>query len=228
MTRISHGPLFFVNIEQPCRMSKVKNLLFDLGNVLFDLDEPATVEALRQLLQVEEFPEDLPHAIRGYDTGAWSTERFINYFLRQAKPGVYARDVVLAWNKMMVGMRPEVFDLLEILSTRYPLYLLSNINDLHYDWFMKHLEEEHGITDFSERFFKKTYYSHLIGYRKPDRECFEWVLQDAGIRPEETLFIDDKTENTAGAALLGLKVHTLPGSYTLEEELDRILPGWKA
>ena len=209
-------------------MAKVKYLLLDLGNVLFDLDEPATVAEMKSLLDVEEFPEDLPVAIRGYDTGVWSTERFINYFLRQAKPGVVARDVVQAWNRMMVGMRPEVLDLLEILGMRYPLYLLSNINDLHYEWFMKHLAEEHDITDFSERFFVKTYYSHLIGYRKPDRECFEWVLQDAGIPAEKTLFIDDKKENTDGAAVIGLQVHTLPGSQDLEDELDRLLPGWKA
>jgi len=209
-------------------MAKVKYLLLDLGNVLFDLDEPATVSEMKKLLRVEAFPEDLPRAIRGYDTGEWSTERFINYFLRLAKPGIVARDVVQAWNRMMLGLRPEVLDLLEILGMRYRLYLLSNINDLHYDWFMKHLSEEHGLTDFSERYFVKAYYSHLIGYRKPDRECFEWVLQDAGIPAERTLFIDDKQENTAGGASVGMKVHTLTDSYSLAEELDRILPGWRS
>lgn len=205
-------------------MHKVKYLLFDLGNVLFDLDEPATVEAMRSLLREDRFPDDLMNAIRGYDTGQWSTERFINFFLRQAKRDVQARDVVIAWNRMMVGMRPEVFGLLEKLAAQYPLYLLSNINDLHFHWFHRHLREVHGVTDFSEKYFVKTYYSHLIGYRKPDTECFEFVLRDAGISPEDTLFIDDKAENTASAEALGIRVHTLENSYVLESALSSILP----
>ena len=200
-------------------MQKIKNLLFDLGNVLFDLDEDATREALKALLNGEEFPGDIPHAIRSYDTGAWSSERFINYFLRQTKPGVYARDVVEAWNLMMLGIRPEVFDLLDELNKKYELYLLSNNNELHYEWFMKHLQDKHRLQDFNERFFKKAYYSHLIGYRKPDQVCYEWVLGDAGINAEETLFIDDKIENTRSAETLGLRTITLENSFALPDTL---------
>ena len=200
-------------------MRKIKNLLFDLGNVLFDLDEEATRKALKEVLAEGEFPADIPDAIRGYDTGNWSTERFLNFFLRRAKPDIHARDVVQAWNLMMLGIRPEVLTLLEDLNQKYELYLLSNNNELHYDWFLKHLEDKHGLTDFNERFFNKAYYSHLIGYRKPDRICYEWVLNDAGIIPEETLFIDDKIENTSSAGELGLKTITLENSFALSSTL---------
>ena len=200
-------------------MQKIKNLLFDLGNVLFDLDEDATRKALKDLLAEEQFSDDIPDAIRGYDTGSWSTERFLNYFLRRAKSGVYARDVVEAWNLMMLGIRPEVFDLLDELNKKYELYLLSNNNELHYEWFMKHLQDKHRLQDFNERFFKKAYYSHLIGYRKPDQVCYEWVLGDAGINAEETLFIDDKIENTRSAETLGLRTITLENSFALPDTL---------
>ena len=201
-------------------MQPIKNILFDLGNVLFDIDERTAADNLAALADVDRLPDDTHLAIGHYERGNWSTERFINYFLRFAKPGTHAKQVVDAWNSMMVGMRPEMLIFLEKISSQYPTYLLSNINELHFNWFMNHMEKEHQITDFSERFFRKTYYSHLIGHRKPDAECFEFVVKDAGFKPGETLFIDDKPDNTAAAATLGLQTITLLDNTKLQATLD--------
>jgi glucose-1-phosphatase len=204
-------------------MHTIKNLLFDLGNVLFDIDERAAADNLAALADVDRLPVDVHLAIDQYDRGNWSTERFINYFLRFAKPGTHAKQVVDAWNSMMVGMRPEMLIFLGKISSQYPTYLLSNINELHYEWFINHMEKVHQVTDFSERFFQKTYYSHLIGRRKPDHECFEFVVQDAGFKPGETLFIDDKPENTGAAATLGIQTLTLLDNTALQATLDERL-----
>lgn len=207
-------------------MAKLRQLLFDLGNVLFELDEEATVRDLKALIKDDVSTAEMHTAVASYDTGEWSTERFINFFLRRAKAGVQARDVVVSWNKMMLGMRPEVLNWLEWLSGDYELYLLSNNNALHYGWFVDHLKKVHGLENFNERYFVRTYYSHLIGRRKPDPEVYEWVLQDAGLEPDSMLFFDDRPENIEGARALGIPSVHVPHSSQLKQVLDETLPGW--
>ena len=49
----------------------------------------------------------------------------------------------------------------------------------------------------------------MINLRKPNADIFEFVAKDAGIDPQETLFIDDLENNIATAAQLGFKTHLL-------------------
>jgi len=77
--------------------------------------------------------------------------------------------------------------------------MLSNINDLHEQYIHKKVIPALGIEDFHADYFDKVYYSHLIGYRKPNLDCYEYVMIDLGIKGEDILFIDDLKENIEGA-----------------------------
>jgi len=57
--------------------------------------------------------------------------------------------------------------------------------------------------------FEKVYFSHEIGYRKPDAEAFNFVLNQHDIQPKRTLMVDDKKFNTDAAAALGFQVWNL-------------------
>ena len=48
-----------------------------------------------------------------------------------------------------------------------------------------------------------------MNMRKPDTEIFEFVLNQQNLHPSETLFIDDRTENTISASKLNIKVWNL-------------------
>ncbi len=185
-----------------------KNLIFDLGNVLFCIDETASIETLCSLMDASKCGDDwernffYPHIMK-YETGAISTVLFVNGLLFYARREVQGLDVIEAWNKMLLGLNPEAIPFLEILKRQYRLFLLSNINELHYKGFARLLKPEISLKDF-EDLFDKSYYSHLISKRKPQRDCYEFVIRDAEISPGETLFIDDKIENVKGAIQVGL------------------------
>jgi len=71
--------------------------------------------------------------------------------------------------------------------------------------------------------FTKAYYSHKMGLRKPEKDIFEFVLNDSGLLPEETIFIDDNLSNVTTAKSLGIEiVHLTPGK-TVERELVHLL-----
>ena len=95
-------------------------------------------------------------------------------------------DIDAAWNSLLLGVDEGTHDMLAELNKKYRTFLLSNINPIHYDYIMNYLKNEFGF-ESNDHLFEKTYYSHLIGIRKPDRAIFEKVLTENGLKPEETL-----------------------------------------
>ena len=108
-----------------------------------------------------------------------------------------------AWNAMLVGFPEEHIKLLKVLSKRYDLYMLSNTSPLHVEVFERMYLDVAG--EPLSRVFKKLYYSHEIGWNKPDPEAWEVVIRDAAIKPEETLFLDDTIHNIKAAQELGFQ-----------------------
>ncbi|MCK6693201.1 MAG: HAD family phosphatase, partial [Thermoanaerobaculia bacterium] len=181
----------------------IRNIVFDFGNVLFDLDLPAIGREIQRLVgdQYESVRERLQQSgvFELYETGGLSTEEFVDAIRFAGPAPLSAGQVIAAWNSIFIGMPAERFDMLLRLRRHYNVFLLSNINELHAAWIDDYLLREHGISDFQSRYFDGVYYSHLIRLRKPDREIYEYVLADAEILPGETLFIDDLEENVNAA-----------------------------
>ena len=138
-----------------------------------------------------------------YQTGKLETDQFRNE-IRKAS-GVEMSDQVFdeAWNAMLVGIPMERTSLEKAQSKRYRLYLLSNTSALHVQVFEKMYIESAG--ESMQEVFDKIYYSHEIGWHKPDREAWEYVIKDAAILPEETLFLDDSIHNIKASQELGFQ-----------------------
>jgi glucose-1-phosphatase len=204
-----------------------KHLIFDFGNVLFDLDLPRIEQELRRLsgpgfeAAREKLQRDRVFEL--YETGGLSTAEFVDA-LRFAGPvPISAADITAAWNSIFIEMPRRRFELLLQLRQRYQVFLLSNINELHERWIADYMQREHGIHDFEHRYFDAVYYSHLIRLRKPDREIYEYVLADAEILPEESLFIDDLEVNVEAARKLGMHAELKRAEEPLEMLLSRLL-----
>ena len=120
-----------------------------------------------------------------------------------------------AWNSMLLHWRAASLSFLETLSKKYKIFLLSNTNDIHLQAVVKLLKEQTGRESIDE-LFTAAYYSHKINYRKPNADIFEFVLKDAGIKANETLFIDDLENNIETAAVLGFKTHQLLAGEIIE------------
>ncbi len=88
----------------------------------------------------------------------------------------------------------------------YRTFLLSNTNEIHYNYILDYLKRDYKMEN-NDGLFEKAYYSQLMLLRKPNVEIFERVIKENGLVPDETLFIDDSPQHLVGAKKAGL--HTL-------------------
>ena len=191
-------------------MNSVKNIIFDLGGVLIHLDIAKTEQALRCLSGSEKEYYETSEALvksglfENLETNDISEDEFISTLIKHMNPSTKKYQVTAAWNAMLITIPKQGLKLIEELKMKgYRLFVLSNTNSIHLREFRKIAEREHGLVDF-DALFDKTYYSHIVELRKPHREIFDFVLNDADLIPEETLFIDDNQENLIGAQKTGM------------------------
>lgn len=195
----------------------IHNLLFDLGNVLVDIDVEGAHQRLGRLLKKDADRGAIEKALLDYECGRISTDLFINAFLRQSELHVQALDVIEAWNSMILGAPAHRLDMLKRLKGKYPVYLLSNTNALHLEWLHRYFRTKHDIEAFEQDFFTRAFYSHYIGDRKPNASIFRYVCDEAGLEPSQTLFMDDMPDNIATASKLGFQTWlVLPGQDIAE------------
>ena len=195
------------------QIKNIKNIIFDYGNVIFDLDFTRSKEAWEKL-GIANADEFYGHKVQDlifseFEKGAVSPEEFRDYIRQKAGNKVLTDvDIDNAWNSLLVGIVNGKHELLLNLKSKYRTFLLSNINAIHYDHIMKYLKSEFGF-DGNDHLFEKVYYSHLMGKRKPDSEIFKQVLEENELNPAETLFIDDSPQHIAGAKSLGIQTYLM-------------------
>lgn len=189
--------------------STIKHIIFDLGNVLIDLDFDRVNQEFEKLIGQDfarlSTSEATKNAFLQLELGHYSEESFINALQRQATSVPDGRKVIAAWNSLLGEIPKGRLEMLAKLKAKgYQLYLLSNTNSIHIHWLNRYLKREYGIEDFSKEYFIKSYYSHLLKMRKPDEEIYEFVLNDAFINRAETLFVDDNEANILSAQKVGI------------------------
>jgi glucose-1-phosphatase len=193
-------------------MAELKNIIFDLGAVLINIDYKKTesafiklgyenFEAMYSQLHSNEIFEKL-------ETGKISNEDFYNELVALNSKNITPLQIKNAWNEILLDWRKESLRFLETLSTQYKLFLLSNTNAIHQEAFNISLHAETGRGSI-DNLFTKAYYSHEIHLRKPNADIFEFVAKDTSININETLFIDDSSNNIDTAKQLGFKTHLL-------------------
>lgn len=205
-------------------MATIKNIIFDLGGVLINIDYNKTAGAFRNL-GVNNF-EDMytqftaDALFEHLETGHTSEADFYASMNGKGSGPLTPWQVKDAWNAMLLDFRVESFRFLEQLKDKYDLYLLSNTNIIHKTAFDAVFTAQTGAPSINS-YFKKAWYSHEVGLRKPNADMYAYVLKDAGLAANETLFIDDSVNNIVAAARLGIKTHLLlPG-----ETIEAVVPG---
>ena len=176
-------------------------IIFDLGDVFINLNLQKSQNAFRQM-GLREFDDDLKQANADFEIGAISENDFLNNVQKKI-PTVPLDQIKMAWN-FVIGEFPIYrLDFLKVLSTKYPIYLLSNTDQIHIQYFKEKVGKKF-FEDF-ENCFQKIYFSFEIGLRKPNAAVFELVLREQNLKAAETLFVDDKQENIEAAKKLGLQ-----------------------
>ena len=181
--------------------------MFDLGGVILDIDVQATLKRYYELgfpQELLKYPLNIDTDIfYNYQVGKTGTEEFRNDLRHFSGVDASDRELDDAWNAMIVRIPEERTKLLQNLQKHYNLYMLSNTSPLHVTVFEKMYLERAGMP--MHDVFKKIYYSYEIGSHKPDHDAWKYVINDAGISPEETLFLDDTIHNIKASQELGFQ-----------------------
>ncbi|MDC3029765.1 HAD family phosphatase [Flavobacteriales bacterium] len=188
-------------------MTAIKNILFDLGGVLYHIDYELTIKAFKKL-GIKNFHEHFSQQQQNnlfdrLETGKINDEDFIKE-MKALLPHCTRGEIINAWNALLIGIPQENIQLLKDLSKQYRLFLLSNTNAIHINQINKLLYKNYNLKSL-DPLFDKIYLSHQIGIRKPNSETFEWVLKDARILAQETLFIEDSLQHIKSAKELGIQ-----------------------
>mgnify|MGYP001237088007 CR=1 FL=1 len=195
----------------------VKNILFDLGGVLFHIDYQRTIDSFKKL-GITDFEKHFTQHQQNdlfdtFETGKISSVVFVK-MLQEWLPNCSRQEIINAWNAMLIGLPQVYLKFLEDLGKKYRLFLLSNANEIHIEFVNDFLKEHYNIPSINQ-FFEKAYYSQEIGRRKPHKSTFEWVLKDANILAAETLFIEDTAQHIEGAKQAGLKTHHIESNTAI-------------
>lgn len=201
-------------------MQNIKNIIFDYGNVIFLIDFKRTQHTFTELgiENVERFFAHTGHdpLFDEFEKGLISAAEFRQGIRRiTERPELTDDQIDNAWNTLLIGVPPVNHEILLRAKKKYRTFLLSNNNEIHYNWILNYLKTEYHLPS-NKVFFEKDYYSHMMKMRKPDTNIFEFALQENNLKAEETLFIDDSPQHIKTAQGLGLVTHLLTAPETLE------------
>ncbi len=188
----------------------IKNLIFDFGGVLINLDRQRCIENFRKL-GLEKVDELLGmYSQQGifmqHEKGLISSAQFRDSIRGQITQEVTDEQIDAAWNSFLVDIPRFKLDMLLKLREKYVVYLLSNTNEIHWQWSCLHAFRYKAFR--AEDFFEHIYLSYEMKMAKPDADIFQKVLDETGILPNETLFIDDSEANCRTAEALGISTYT--------------------
>ena len=196
----------------------IKTIFFDIDGVLLNIHPERTIKQLSDVTKITEqeieaaFPEEEHHR---YERGEMSGSEFFKAVKRELpiSNNLTEEKFWQAWS-LLVGEETEVVNTMNKLTTKYPVWLLSNTNPYHI------LEEERF-----KLFDKITggIYSFEVGSRKPEEDIYFKALEIAGVTAEKSLFIDDLIENVEMASSLNMNAIQFKSISDLNEQLGKFL-----
>ena len=198
----------------------IKNIVFDLGGVLVDLDFKITINGLQKAgftnvkEQLQAFDQD--GIFKKFELGEISADEFRASIRKNSSVSLTDEEVDSLWNLMLLEIPREKLELILDLRSKYMVYLLSNTNSIHWDYVCKNAFNYRGFR--MDDYFEETFLSYEMHLAKPDKAIFEKMLQDANLLPEETLFIDDSEANCKAASEVGIHAH----HYHIGDDLSKI------
>lgn len=201
----------------------VKNIIFDLGGVILDLDFERMTQQFYKL-GIPDFEDYFTlkkqvDFFEALELGLITPEGFCDRLREESKVDVDNEAIEEAWNLILKDFSSERMNYLERISEKYNIFLFSNTNSIHAKCFEKRCLEQTGRT--LESYFKQVFYSHSLHLRKPDMVAFKEVLERSGLQAAETLFIDDNSANIVGAQKVGLQtIHLQKPQTILDLEID--------
>lgn len=203
----------------------IRNIIFDLGGVLLNIDPKKTIEAFGKLGMEQlvgdkglSYDHDIFYQM---EQGQITPDEFREGVLKLLPNRVSFQEIDAAWTAMLLDFPAIRVELVKNLRKDFKIYLFSNTNAIHVEKFHSIFRNQHGFE--VSTLFDKDFYSNEIGYRKPSPESYQEIIRLSGINPEESLFIDDSQQNVESAIASGLKGYWLEPDQKVEEIFQELL-----
>lgn len=207
-------------------MEKIKNVIFDFGVVIINIDPSAVKKRMAQkgISNIDELHQKLMESniYNRLETGEITADEFRLAIKEIVDAPLTDDEIDDAWNAMILDIPRERIKFLTRLKSKYKIYLLSNTNSIHWKYYDQYFQDNYDYPSLST-FFAEAWYSYLMGVRKPDPEIFKMVLDEGKLDPSETAFVDDILENVDAAATIGIHPVHLPEGKEIMDLFDENL-----
>lgn len=189
------------------KLEKIDFLIFDLGNVIIDIDYDVSINELKKILPSEKHyltSEFFPSAFhKDYEKGLISNAEFRNAVRDLFEENWTDDQIDHVWNSLLIVIPEERLKLLAQLRKKYRTAILSNTNDIHIVKF-NHMLKEVSVHSTIQDLCDQVFLSHEMGLAKPDLAIYKKVLESLNAQPEKTIFFDDLAANVEGAKQTGM------------------------
>ena len=189
-------------------MGTIKNIIFDLGGVVIDLERERAAEAMIKLGIVEAENMLGDYAQKGIlyllEEGQVSDAEMFDSVLPLCHPGTTCTDIKNAFDKFLIDLpieRLKTFD--KLRQKGYRLFVLSNTNPIMFDNWIANAFRQDGKN--MQDYFDGIVVSFQEQACKPNPKIFTNLLERYNLNPEETIFLDDSKANCEAAEALGIK-----------------------
>ncbi len=196
----------------------IKVIIFDLGKVLFDYDLNLISNAFLPYAQKKEDLENInkfmiqnDEIFSKYEKGKISSIDFYNRLSEIAGLNVDYEKFCGLWNNIFTPMK-DMFSFIPMLKQKYRLAILSNTNELHYE-FLENLYPE-LFNNFSDFFL-----SYKMNLRKPEKQIYNSVIDYYKLKPNELFFTDDLSININAAKDTGINAFVFKDLKKLKANL---------
>ena len=192
----------------------IKNLLFDLGGVVVDLERD---RCLKSLVDLGMTAEDADNMVGLYiqagpfqqlEHGDIDSATFRNIIRASLPHPVTDDNIDKAFSNFIVGIPLHRLQAIERLRTKYRTYIISNTNPIMFDGVLAREFAKDGKT--LSDYFDGVTVSYLAHSTKPERKIFDYAVETMGIVPQETLLLDDGQKNIDAARALGFNAALVP------------------
>lgn len=200
----------------------IKHVIFDMGGVVVDVHRDRAVRNFKAIgvSDADELIDAYHHKglFIAIENGEIGTDEFCRLLCEHTGKDIPREAIEKAWRSIIDLPEQYKLDYIQELRKTHQVFMLTNNNPILMDWACSpgFTRSGHALSDY----FDKLYISYRMKCTKPDPKIYHMMIEDAGINPAESLFIDDSEQNIAAAQACGLQVYLAQNSKDWREDIS--------
>ncbi|MEI6154485.1 MAG: HAD family phosphatase [Deltaproteobacteria bacterium] len=205
----------------------IKLFVFDLGNVIlpFEHRQIATELYEKSRDKARFAPDEIftfmfgrdKGFINDYETGQVSSEEFFGRLKERYKLDITFEKFADIWNPIFCENQEVNDAILHLKSKGYPIFLLSNTNELHFSYIIDQYPIVHELDEWILSF--------EAGVKKPEKRIYEMIFEKMDVHKNEVFYIDDIERYVEAAKEFGIQGMVFKDAGGLWKAINEIVKG---